>query len=223
MVHFLDADGELMWAADHDPPIPTSEWQPGQRVSYTRRIRVPMYPYIGDATVAIGLYSETTGRRLPLVGEDVGQHAYRGTAVTLEPQPESSFLMYQDGWYDDEFDPQSGARWRWTGRRASLSFQNPASDATLYLEIDGRPELFDPPQKLTIRVRNDVVFEAWVDGGGRQFHEVTLTAEQLGGDETVSVVLEVDRTFVPSAIPGGSAGDDRTLGVRVFYAFLEPH
>ena len=29
-VHFLDADEELMWTDDHDPPTPTSEWKPGQ-------------------------------------------------------------------------------------------------------------------------------------------------------------------------------------------------
>ena len=42
MVHFLDSDGELMWANDHDPPTPTEQWQPGQTISYTRRGQVPM-------------------------------------------------------------------------------------------------------------------------------------------------------------------------------------
>ena len=40
-VHFLDADDELMWTDDHDPPTPTVEWKPGQTVEYTRSMFVP--------------------------------------------------------------------------------------------------------------------------------------------------------------------------------------
>ena len=223
MVHFLDTNGEMMWAADHDPPTPTSQWQPGQTVSYTERVRIPMYPYIGEAVVAVGLYSATTGQRLTLDGEDLGQRAYRGTTVALEPQPESSFLMYQDGWHDDEFNRDTGERWRWTSERASLSFRNPGADATLYLELDGRVDLFDPPQLVSLRVGDIVVYETRMETPGHQFHEVELDAGQLGAEETVTLLVEVDRTFVPSAVDGGQAGDQRELGIRVFYAFLEPH
>ena len=96
-VHFLDANDELMWTDDHDPPIPTTDWQPGQTISYSHRSIVRMYPYIGEATIAVGLYSATTGERLALAGEDIGQRTYRVATLTLEPQPESSFLMYEDG------------------------------------------------------------------------------------------------------------------------------
>ena len=61
MVHFLDDNGDLMWAADHDPPTPTSQWQPGQTISYTHRARIPVYPYIGEAVVSVGLYSAGLG------------------------------------------------------------------------------------------------------------------------------------------------------------------
>src|SRR5574341_525773 len=47
MSHFLDGDEELMWTDDHLPPVPTSQWKPGQTVQYTRTIFVPVYPYIG--------------------------------------------------------------------------------------------------------------------------------------------------------------------------------
>ena len=30
--HFLDADEEMMWTDDHDPPTPTTEWKPGQTI-----------------------------------------------------------------------------------------------------------------------------------------------------------------------------------------------
>ena len=221
MVHFLDGNGEMMWAADHDPAVPTTEWQPGQTVSYSHQVRIPMYPYIGESVVAVGLYSLTTGERLPLAGEDLGQRAYRGTTVSLEPQPESGFLVYQDGWHDDEFSPATGERWRWTGERAGLSFRNPRSDAVLYLEFDGRADLFEPAQRVNIRIGDQVVFETEVSAPERELYEIALAAEVLGQDDTVTLVLDVDRTFVPADLAGGP-GDDRALGVRVFYAFIEP-
>ena len=62
LVHFLDADDELMWTDDHMPPQPTSAWKPGQTVEYTRTVFVPLYPYIGEAAIAIGLYAPGTRR-----------------------------------------------------------------------------------------------------------------------------------------------------------------
>src|SRR5687767_4721438 len=40
-VHFLDADRELMWTDDHQPPVPTREWQPGSTIEYTRTMFIP--------------------------------------------------------------------------------------------------------------------------------------------------------------------------------------
>ena len=75
LLHILSSDEELLWAEDHDPPVPTTQWQPNQTVEYKHRIQVPMYPYVGEALIAVGLYSYRTGERLPLAGEDLGQMA----------------------------------------------------------------------------------------------------------------------------------------------------
>ena len=148
-----------MWESDHDPPIPTSAWQSGQTISYTHRAVVPMYPYIGEVTVAVGLYSTTTGQRLLLAGEDRGQRAYRGTVLNLEPQAESSFLLYEEGWHQEEYDPDSSLQWRWTSEHASLSFRNPRSDAVLFLQVDGRPDLVDGPQQITLAAGGLILHE----------------------------------------------------------------
>src|SRR3954467_3788041 len=57
LVHVVDPNEELMWTDDHDPPIATTEWKPGQTVEYTRTVFVPVYPYVGEATIQLGLYS----------------------------------------------------------------------------------------------------------------------------------------------------------------------
>ena len=221
MVHFLDSAGEMMWAEDHEPSIPTTQWQPGQTISYARRLRIPMYPYIGESVVAVGLYSATTGERLPLAGDSLGRHAYRGVTIGLEPQSESSFVMYQDGWHRDESDPSRGEHWRWTGGVANVKFRNPGSDAVFYIELEGRPELFDEPQQVVLSLAGEGVYTITLDTPEAQFHEVPLTIGQFGNAEIVTLDLSVDQTFVPSAI-SDSNDDRRTLGVRVFYLFLEP-
>src|SRR5687768_4620243 len=50
-VHVLNPQGEQLWTDDHLPPLPTSQWIPGQTVEYTRTIFIPNYPYIGEAAV----------------------------------------------------------------------------------------------------------------------------------------------------------------------------
>lgn len=60
-VHVLDPTGEQLWTDDHLPAPPTSGWKPGQTVEYTRTVFVPNYPYIGEASVRLGLYNRATG------------------------------------------------------------------------------------------------------------------------------------------------------------------
>ena len=219
-VHFLDTNEDLMWEADHDPPVPTSQWQAGQAVSYTHRATIPMYPYIGEVTIAVGLYSATTGERLVLAGEDLGQQAYRGATLNVEPQAESSFLLYEEGWHQEEFDPDSSLQWRWTSDHASLSFRNPGSDAVLYLEVDGRPDLVGSPQRMTVSSGDVVLHEVVLEDQEAQFFELDLAAAQLGDGNTIKLDLNIDPSFVPAELAGGD--DERRLGVRVFYSFLEP-
>ena len=221
MVHFLDSAGEMMWAEDHEPSIPTTQWQPGQTISYARRIRIPMYPYIGESIVAVGLYSATTGERVPLAGDPLGRRTYRGVTIGLEPQSESSFVMYQDGWNRDESDPSSDEHWRWTGGAATVKFRNPGTDAVFYIELEGRPELFDQPQQVVLSLAGESVYTIILDTPETQFHEVPLKAGQLGDAEIVTLDLSVTKTFVPATV-SDSNDDRRTLGVRVFYLFLEP-
>src|SRR6202795_1868470 len=59
-VHFLDADKERMWTDDHDLPVPTTQWKPGQVIEYSKTMFVPVYPYMGPTTVLMGLYSQAS-------------------------------------------------------------------------------------------------------------------------------------------------------------------
>ena len=221
-VHFLDADGALMFEDDHDPPEPTTSWRLGQEISYERRFIVPVYPYIGETTIAVGLYSEVKGDRLPLAGEHLGQRAYRVATMEMAPQSESGFLMFGDGWYAAESVPEEPNReWQWTTGRATISFRNPETDSTLYLEVVGRPELFDTPQILTLTIDDIVIGTLELARDVPTFHAISVSAASLGNADTVTLTINVEPTFVPSIATNGANSDARELGVQLFYAFLE--
>src|SRR5881392_1205709 len=129
-VHFLDSDKERMWTDDHDLPIPTTQWKPGQVIQYTKTMFVPIYPYMG-------LYSQASDSRLPLAGENNGQRAYTVGKLELLPQTENVFVMFKDGWHAAETPPDNAAvEWQWTKKEATLSVRNPKKDVIFYLHLD---------------------------------------------------------------------------------------
>ena len=222
LVHFLDADDELMWTDDHTPPVPTSAWKPGQTVEYTRTVFVPLYPYIGEATIAIGLYAPGTDERVPLSGETIGQRAYRVARIRLQPQTDNIFLAFLDGWHGPETAAgNQSVEWQWTRKEAVLRFRNPKSNAVFYLDYDGQPSMFDTPQTVSVYLRDQVIDTFPVNAPDQTIRKIALKAAQFGQDDVVVIRIAVDKTFVPAMVTPGSR-DPRELGIRVFHAFVEP-
>lgn len=216
-LHVLDEDGERLWGDDHRPPVPTSSWQPGQRIEYTRTVFVPNYPYIGPAQVRIGLYMPSTGERLPLAGTEVSRREYSVAQLQLLPQSENIFLIYKEGWHPAEVSAEDPTvEWQWTRKTAVVSFRNPRKDATLYVEYDARTDLFPEPQQVTVRAGESIIGTFAADSKDPELVTLPVTAAQLGDGDIVELMLEVDRTFTP----GGT--DNRELGIRVFHVFVEP-
>ena len=220
-VHFLDDREQVLWTEDHDPPVPTSQWGPGRSIEYLRRVTIPMYPYIGESSIVAGLYSPTDGTRVPLAGADLGQLSYRVATVRLEPQHESSFVTYGEGWHEAEFSDDGRRQWRWTAGRGVLSFRNPNRDSRLVLEFDGRADAFDPAQRLSLVIGDRILKEMEIDTTEVVYLVQEIPAADLGSDDIVHLELRVDRTFTPAALDD-EPQDARDLGVRVFYTYFEP-
>jgi len=221
-VHFLDSDGQQMWTDDHDPAVPTSQWTPGQKVQYTRTVFMPIFPYQGPATVTLGLYNgPRLEDRLPLNGDGKGREYTVGT-VELLPQSENVYVAMRDGWHALEMAPDDPAReWQWMKKTGTLAFRNPKQNVTLYLETDGRPDLFpDAPQVISVIVNGTVAHQFTVDRKEPVLRRLPLTAAQLGNGDTVEITLEADKAFVPAQVPG-AGGDPRELSMRVYHAFIE--
>jgi hypothetical protein len=219
-VHFKDADDELMWTDDHNPPTPTSQWKPGETIKYTRLLFVPVYPYVGQAHVEMGLYGKD-GKRVPLEAKDAGGNAYGVASLQVAPQTDNIYLTFKDGWHSAEMaSDNANNEWHWTKKEASISFKNPKKNAVLYLDIDGTTKLLPEPQVVTVRVGEQVV-DTFTLGTKIDVHRTPISAAQLGVDDKVEIKISVDKTFVPAVVTSGSQSDSRELGVRVFHAFVE--
>lgn len=215
-LHVVGPDGETLWQDDHKPPVPTSQWQPGKTIEYERMVFIPNYPHIGDATIRVGLYNESTGRRLPLKGTDAGQQEYVVANLNLLPQAENIFLIYKDGWHPTEVDANNPLiEWQWTKKTAILTFKNPKRDATFYLKFDARTDLFTPPQQITVKVAGTPIATFAADAKDPVTKTFPVTAAQFGDGEMSEILIELDRTFT-------GPSDPRELGIRVYQAFIEP-
>jgi hypothetical protein len=222
LVHFLDADDELMWTDDHNPPVPTSKWKAGQTVEYKRTVFVPLYPYVGDATVSLGLYAPGTNERVPLTGDGGRQREYKLTKVRLQPQTDNVFIAYLDGWHGPETASDNQAvEWQWTKKDATLRFRNPKRDSIFYLHYDGQPSMFDSPQKATVYLRDEIIDTFTIATPEENIRKVAVKAAQFGADDMVVMRISLDKTFVPALGKTGSK-DPRELGMRIFHAFIEP-
>jgi hypothetical protein len=228
-VHIVDSDGKPMWSDDHDPPVPTSQWKGGQTIGpYTRTVFVPVVPYLGEATVRMGLYKAPAGPRLPLAGLDPADRTsknreYKVGTLQILPASENLLVINKTGWNQDEYAADNPANsWRWTQKLAIVSFRNPKKDVTFYLDYDARADLFgDHPQVVTVYSGDQVVASFPATSTAQTLRRLPVTAAQLGTGEMAELRIEVDKVFVPATLPNGG-NDRRELGIRVFHTFLEP-
>lgn len=222
-VHVMDQDGENLWRDDHDPPTPTTGWKPGQTIEYSRTSFVPVVPYNGPATVQVGLYSAKSGERLALTGEHMGQHAYRVASLELAPQSENVFLMFKDGWQPAEVSDQDSAlEWQWTKQQATIVFSNPRKDAVLYLQYDGRPDLFSEPQHVRLLIGEQEIDAFDLTSPNPTIRQTRIPGAAFGDQDKVELRIDAGRAFVPSQLSGGNSGDNRELGMRIYHAYLRP-
>ena len=222
-VHVVDSDEEQMWTDDHNPPTPTSQWKPGQTIEYTRTIFVPVFPYVGDASIQMGLHSTKDQRRLTLGGEDVGQQSYKVATLQLLPQTDNLFTVYKDGWHPAESASQDASvEWQWTKKQATLAFKNPKKDSILYFDADSPGSQLHPTQRVQLILGGQVTETINMAPETRELRKIKLAGSLMGDGDLAELQIVVDPTFVPMTVTNGASRDPRELGIRVFHAYVDP-
>ncbi len=222
-VHFLDTDGELMWTDDHQPPMPTRQWKPGETIEYSRTMFVPKFPYVGETRIELGLFLPKTGGRLPMTGETKGQRSYQVATFTLRLQTDNLYVVFKEGWHETEVaDEGSGIEWQWSKKNGTLTFRNPMRDVTFYFQCDQPVSALGDPQHVELRIGPTVIDSFTLAAGRRELRKTDVSKAQLGDSETVEITVAVDKTFVPAIMAQLKSSDPRELGIRVFRAYVQP-
>ena len=135
MVHVVDADEELIFAFDHNPPVPTTQWKPGQTIEYTKTVFVPIYPYVGEATIQVGPALDRprrSGSRSPATTRASAPTRSRRCSCSRRPRT-SSRSSRTAGTPGKIAEHNATVEWQWTKKDATLSFKNPKKDSVFYL------------------------------------------------------------------------------------------
>ena len=221
--HFLDADDELMWTDDHDPPTPSTEWKPGQTIEYTRSMFIPSYPYVGAAKIVAGLYAPGSNDRLKLSNEDRGDRSYKVVDFELLPQTENIFVIFKDGWHPAEVVSEGAGRteWQWTKKEATIAFRNPKRDVVLVLQLDNPASNPNAAQQVAVHIGDQLIATIPLSSTPAQVLKYPVTAAQLGTSDMVEIKFTADKTFVPALEASMKSGDPRELGARFFHVFVQ--
>jgi hypothetical protein len=219
MVHFADQDEQLMYTDDHTPPKPTSQWKPGETIEYTRTFFTPVYPYVGPTTVEIGMFAANEKLRMPMAGTDTGHRSYRIATFQLVPQNEGVQMIYRDGFHAVEGAAASGTGWHWTKKQATFAVTNPKKDSVFYFDVDNPSALLNAPQQVTVTVNGMTLAQFTVAPRETVRRKITIPASTWGNAERVDLVIDVDKTFIPSVLSPEST-DPRELGIRVLHAAI---
>jgi len=221
-VHVIDRDDKMIGGEDHDPPTPTREWKPGSTVEYTRSTWAPTSRYVGAATLVIGLYSRSSGERLPLAGEPFEPGAVKVGTFEMRERADPYAVVFRDGWNLPESPRGSGIEWRWSTKSAGLSFANPKQDVELVLQLDQPSPVFEIPQHVEVKMGQSVVDAFDLEPGRTELRRISLSQAELGEGQTVELSIVSDKTLVPAKVAELKSSDTRQLGIRVFRAYVEP-
>ena len=154
LVHFLDSDDELMWTDDHQPPVPTRTWKPGQTIEYKRTMFVPIYP-LHRAGHRPRSACTRRRRRAPAAGGEIerpariqGRHASAAAALRERLPPVQGRLAPGRG-RRRTTPPSSGSGRR---SRATITFRNPKKRRDVLPPCRRPGDSYAEPQVMTVKV-----------------------------------------------------------------------
>jgi hypothetical protein len=142
--------------------------------------------------------SNTPGRAIPEVA-----------IQQFDVQSDRAMLGFGDGWYQDEADPATGRRWRWTTDRATLRIVASAG-VSLVLRGESPMKYYDEPPRVRVRAGDRLLAEYHPDADFTW--QVPVPADALAASGG-TIVIDMDRAYLPGQVEG--TNDTRRLGLRI--------
>jgi len=223
-VHFWRTNSKEMLIQDDHPPVKkTSEWVPGETMTYSRTLFIPQFlnefdiDFEGyeEVKVTVGLYNpDPKSKEKSIILYEKKMNIQPASINAPE-------IVYNEGWYELETDIKSTdsyeKSWRWTAQKAVCIIENPKRTSTLIVR-GGVNKAAIQDQKITLKI-NDTPLEEFMPETAKFAKEYVITPEMMGDKDEFSLKFETDKTFVPNKIDSNNK-DNRELGIQVFFLYF---
>jgi hypothetical protein len=221
-VHFWrQKTKEMLFQDDHSPEKPFSQWKKGESLTYSRTVFIPQFldefdiDFDGSEEIklTIGLYNPAQKESKIILDQEVLK-----VAMASYNAPEK---VYDEGWHEPETDPKikdpDEQTWRWTGKRAVCIIENRRKDCLLIIR-GGVDKSIIPDQKVIFKI-NDKVLDEFIPESAKFSRKYIITPEMMGTEDEFKLIIETDKTFIPSEL-NKEVKDDRELGIQIFFLYF---
>ncbi|MGQ9618426.1 MAG: hypothetical protein ACUVUG_05630 [Candidatus Aminicenantia bacterium] len=216
-VHFSDSNNRIILQDDHLPPVETTKWKAGDRFEYEREIFLPKFidefdpSFKGEEEVklTIGLWDPFNPST---------KHIVLIKKLKFQPPPvDTPEIIFENGWYPEERDPQRNISWRWTSKEAKCTMDNPRRETLLWIKGGVNKAIFQDQR--VVFIINERVIDDFIPETGEFDRRYYLTPDELEDNDEVILTIRTDKTFIPSkSIPNST--DPRELGVMIYLIYF---
>jgi hypothetical protein len=152
--------------------------------------------------------------RLTLSSHSAGGDSRRAPAGVrqFDIQPADRMLYgFAEGWHEEELDPMTGRRWRWTSERSVVRIKGATGAVRITVKGESPLRYFDAPPTVRVTAAGQVVAQFRPDADFDWTIRVPGDAlARADGD----IVIETDPVYLPG--PAEGTADERHLGLRVY-------
>jgi hypothetical protein len=124
---------------------------------------------------------------------------------------------FAEGWHEDEYDPATGLRWRWTSERSVLRTRGAAGGVGLVVRGESPLRYLDVPPIVQVRAGGRTIASFRPDADFEWRVTVPAVDLERGGG---AIAIETDRVYLPG--PAEGTADERKLGLRVYECRVYP-
>jgi hypothetical protein len=133
-------------------------------------------------------------------------------------QPANQMLYgFAEGWHEEEYDPITGQRWRWTSDRSVIRVKGAAGGIRITMRGESPLRYFDAPPQVRVTVPGQVLAELHPDA---DFEWTVIVPAGAISEAAGAIAIETDRIYLPGQAEG--TADERRLGLRLYDCLVAP-
>ncbi len=119
-------------------------------------------------------------------------------------------IGFGSGWYEREFNPQTGRQWRWLGDRGELQYLTNGHPVQLRISGESPRKYYPTASRLVVRTADRSLLDTTVAD------DFTVDVDVPQADQVATLIVETNQTHVPAERSWRGNADRRRLGLRIY-------